>query len=95
MEQYIITLDGKDNVGVAVRPLSAGRCYAVSGRAGQVTAQEDIAFGHKIALCDLADCEPILKYGEIIGLARGVISAGRHVHMHNMRNSVDQDMLPL
>lgn len=89
MEQCIIILDVKDNVGVAVRELRAGGLYAVPGHKEKVTAREDIAFGHKIALRDLADNEPIRKYGEVIGLARGVISAGSHVHMHNMRNTVE------
>ena len=89
MEPSIITLDGKDNVGVAVRELRAGMRYAVAGRGESVTAREDIAFGHKIALSDLADTKPILKYGEVIGLARGVISAGSHVHTHNMHNTVE------
>ncbi len=88
MEQGIVTLDDKDNVGVAVRELHAGGRYAVAGRVQEVMAREDIVFGHKIALRDLADSDPIRKYGEVIALARGAISAGSHVHTHNMRNTV-------
>lgn len=88
MIQNIITLDGKDNVGVAVQELRAGVCYEVASRDWSVTAREDIPFGHKIALTDLADNEPIFKYGEIIGSALGAISVGSHIHTHNMRNTV-------
>ena len=45
---------------------------------------EDITIYHKLAACDIAKGEPIVKYGEHIGLAARDIKAGEHVHCHNL-----------
>jgi altronate hydrolase len=45
---------------------------------------ERVGLGHKLALCDIARGEPILKYGQIIGFASTDIRAGSHVHVHNV-----------
>ena len=34
--------------------------------------------------CDIAKGEPIVKYGEHIGLAARDIKKGEHVHCHNL-----------
>ena len=39
---------------------------------------------HKLAACDIAKGQPIVKYGEHIGLAARDIKAGEHVHCHNL-----------
>lgn len=44
-----------------------------------------IPFGHKVALRDLAEGDPVLKYGVAIGVATRPIAAGDHVHVHNCR----------
>ena len=41
--------------------------------------------GHKIALCDLAPGERVIKYGFPIGSATQAILRGSHVHTHNLR----------
>ena len=38
----------------------------------------------KLAACDIAKGQPIVKYGEHIGLAARDIKAGEHVHCHNL-----------
>ena len=47
-------------------------------------AGEDITIYHKLAACDIAKGQPIVKYGEHIGLAARDIKAGEHVHCHNL-----------
>ena len=49
-----------------------------------LTALEDITIYHKLAACDIAKGQPIVKYGEHIGLAARNIKAGEHVHCHNL-----------
>ena len=49
-----------------------------------LTAAEDITIYHKLAACDIAKGQPIVKYGEHIGLAARDIKAGEHVHCHNL-----------
>lgn len=45
----------------------------------------DIPMGHKIALCNIASGEKIIKYGFPIGIATSDIKAGEHVHVHNIK----------
>lgn len=45
--------------------------------------------GHKIALCDIAEGEDIIKYGYSIGHAAAPIKAGEHVHTHNVRTNLN------
>lgn len=88
MEECIIRLDERDNVGVAAEPLRAGETYAVIGGGVKVTALEDIGFGHKIALEAIPAGNRIVKYGEVIAFASVSVGAGSHVHVHNMRNTI-------
>ena len=73
-----------DNVAVAVRPIVRGEEVQISG-IPPVIAREDVPLGHKVALTDILDGQPIVKYGEAILLARGEIASGQWVHNHNTR----------
>ncbi|RBP53016.1 UxaA family hydrolase [Arenicella xantha] len=67
-----------DNVGVALENLAGGE--EVLGL--QLT--QAIPKGHKFALSDIAKDQAILKYGHPIGRTTETISAGAHVHSHNL-----------
>ena len=45
---------------------------------------EDITIYHKLATRDIRKGEPVVKYGEHIGIASCDIKAGEHVHVHNV-----------
>lgn len=77
-----IKIAQNDNVAVATEPIKKGA--TVLG----VTALSDIPFGHKIALSDIAPGENILKYGSPIGHATSNISAGEHIHTHNLKTNL-------
>lgn len=80
-------MNGADNVATALVDLAPGTHVPIPGASGieaQLTARSVIPFGHKIALRDIAPGEPVLKYGEEIGLASARIAAGDHVHTHNV-----------
>ncbi|MEG1771610.1 MAG: SAF domain-containing protein, partial [Comamonas sp.] len=77
-----IQLAAADNVAVARQDLAPGSTVLVNGLA--VTVSEPIASGHKLALRPIARGEPVLKYGQGIGVATADIAAGQHVHVHNM-----------
>jgi altronate hydrolase len=81
-ETSVIQLSPADNVAVARVPLAAGALIRIGGRA--VRTAESIPEGHKIALCDVAHGERIIRYGCSIGRARVAIRAGEHVHTHNL-----------
>jgi len=40
--------------------------------------------GHKIAVRDIAQGQPVRRYNQIIGFASQAIRAGEHVHVHNL-----------
>ena len=75
-----------DNVVVAIEPVKKGETvtYMCAGEEKRLTAAEDITIYHKLAACDIAKGQPIVKYGEHIGLAARDIKAGEHVHCHNL-----------
>jgi altronate hydrolase len=79
-EQPAIRLHPLDNVVVASRRFPAGARVAGEGAA----AREAIPVGHKMATAAIAAGEPILKYGQVIGVATQDIAAGSHVHTHNL-----------
>ena len=67
-----------DNVVVAIEPVKKGETVTY------MCAGEEKRIYHKLAACDIAKGQPIVKYGEHIGLAARDIKAGEHVHCHNL-----------
>ncbi len=55
-----------------------------SGARTPLTVIGDIPYGHKLALCPIAQGEQITKYGEEIGVATHDIRTGEYVHVHNL-----------
>ena len=81
-----IIVEPQDNVVVAIEPIKKGETvtYMCAGEQKTITALEDITIYHKLAARDIAKGEPIVKYGEHIGLAACDIKQGTHVHTHNL-----------
>ena len=81
-----IIVEPQDNVVVAIEPIKKGETvtYMCAGEQKTITALEDITIYHKLAACDIKKGEPIVKYGEHIGLAARDIKPGEHVHTHNL-----------
>lgn len=86
MSQSAIVVDKKDNVATALRQLEQENSIRVEidDYAVNVTLSQTIPFGHKFALKDIEPGEPIIKYGEVIGLATRKIIKGEHTHVHNV-----------
>ena len=61
-------------------------CDVHGARRSSVVLKEDIQYGHKVALRDIAQGESIVKYAQTIGRATQPISAGRCVHVHNIES---------
>ncbi|GMO56971.1 MAG: altronate dehydratase family protein [Treponemataceae bacterium] len=68
----LFKINPRDNVAVVIRQND-----------GQ-TENGAVPIGHKIALCDIAKGEKIIKYGTAIGRSTKAIAQGEHVHVHNM-----------
>lgn len=75
-----------DSVAVALRDLAAGETVLVAGQAHVL--RDPIPSGHKFALADFPKGAPIVRYGERIGIATAAISAGQHVHSHNLATAL-------
>ncbi len=83
--QRIHLLHPDDNVATALTPLEPGTIVeAPDGR--RVEVRSAIPFGHKLALVPIAKGAPVVKYGEVIGLASADIAPGEHVHVHNVES---------
>ena len=83
----LIVINPLDNVAVAPLPLVHG----TPCRAGDLTVdlQDDIPAAHKVALADILPGSSVVKYGEVIGYAAKSILKGQHVHLHNLKTSLD------
>lgn len=86
----VFVIDENDNVGTAVvAAINAGEEVGTNGKISDITvkANDDIAYGHKIALKDIAKGDTVYKYGLSIGNAIADIKAGDHVHVHNVESN--------
>ncbi|WP_304507301.1 UxaA family hydrolase [Anaerotignum sp.] len=81
----ILKIHEKDNVATCLRPVATGEVFDLKDL--QLIANEDIPQFHKIALTDIPVHGPILKYGQIIGLATQRICRGDYVHVHNIEST--------
>ena len=54
------------------------------GAAKRLAVIGDIPYGHKLALQSIRAGEPVVKYGEQLGVASRDIAAGEYVHVHNL-----------
>lgn len=80
-----IVLHASDNVATLIDPAREGELCTLQGEAsGKITARQAVAFGHKICIAALAVGDPVLKYGQVIGLATQPIAVGEHAHVHNL-----------
>ena len=86
-----VLLASNDDVAAALDAVTAGGTVKVTlGATGdavrELAARQDIPFGHKLALHDIAMGKPVHRYGFPIGIATRDIKPGEHVHSHNMRS---------
>lgn len=84
-----IRLSPEDNVATVLRAVTAGERLQVrcAGSVTEVQAAEAIPLCHKVSLDVIEAGGPVVKYGQKIGETLGLIPAGRHVHVHNMRSA--------
>ena len=74
-----IRLNPADTVVVARADILPGT--SIPGE--NVVAKGHIPAGHKISTHQIAEGEPVRRYGQIIGFASRPIAVGDHVHTHN------------
>ncbi len=78
-----------DAVGVATEDIAAGTSATgrlrESSEVVELTISDNVPLGHKIAVRPLAKGDKVIEYGVEIGVATADITAGQHVHVHNMK----------
>lgn len=85
-----LKINEKDNVAtVFSNGAEKGAAVTVKdekGKEKEIVISEDIPYGHKLAIRDIAEGELIIKYGEEIGIAVADIKKGDYVHVHNLES---------
>lgn len=74
---FAIRLNSNDNLVVSLRHVPKATDI------GEAITSDDIPAGHKIAVRPIAEGEPVMKLGQIIGFASRPIEAGAWIHSHN------------
>lgn len=84
-----IIIKSVDNVATALEDIESGdQIDAGFGmEVRTLEAKEKIPFGFKVALANIQEGQPIMKYGEAIGVASADIGKGCLVHVHNVEGS--------
>jgi altronate dehydratase len=89
-KKIAIQITPNDNVVTVVEETSAGEDvqYMTPEGARQMTLVAAVPMGHKVAVCDIAVGQPVIKYAQPIGTASRPIRAGGHVHDQNVESAV-------
>ena len=87
---HLLTHHKEDSVGVVVvEGLEQGvamHCANLEDNSTfNLTNNQAIPIGHKVALFDLAVGDSVIKYGNDIGKVVAPIKKGDHVHVHNLK----------
>jgi len=85
-----IKLHPNDNVIIALKQLPVGLEVDVDGQ--KIVLGEDIRQGHKIAIQDIESGQDVVKYGFPIGHATVPIKVGCHVHTHNIKTNLGEQL---
>lgn len=81
-----IVINKNDNVATALADLKKGEILdlATKGIKRKVRLKDNISFGHKLSLIKIDINSPVIKYGEVIGIATDSIETGEWIHVHNL-----------
>jgi altronate dehydratase small subunit len=81
----VIIANSKDNVGTLTIDLAEGESVLINEN--NIESKHNIPAFHKMALANIEKGQPIIKYGEVIGLATTHIFEGEYVHVHNIEST--------
>lgn len=85
-----IKLHDNDNVIIALKDLEKGQMLEVEGKA--ITLNENIKQGHKVAMIAIKRGQDVIKYGFAIGHATTDVKVGDHVHTHNTKTNLGEQL---
>jgi altronate dehydratase len=84
IDPRLLRLHADDNVLTVLRTLEPGDELLVEDTRVPIAVR--LPLGHKVAARAIAAGEKIVKYGAPIGSAKRAITAGEHVHTHNIQS---------
>lgn len=81
-----------DNVGVVTSAMKKGDIarFQKGSEVIEVALRGDVPIYHKFCVKAVKKGEPVIKYGEQLGLAGQDIAVGDYVHTHNLLSQRDQ-----
>ena len=89
IRQTFYIVNQNDNVATAMGDVAPGEAKLIGAVTGRIDATENIVYGHKIALRDIAAGDFIVKYNANIAKATKDIKKGGYVHIHNAKSLND------
>lgn len=90
MKPRAFQIQPKDNVATLLDDVNGSEIEILGARPDKVQSLEKMSRGHKIALCDIAANEAVMKFGVRIGHATKAIKRGAWVHLHNLASDLDE-----
>lgn len=87
MKQFkALKINRLDNVAILLQLTPRTSSITVIGHGPlNIVANQDIPYGHKVALKSIKKKSTIMRYGEVICVALNDIQAGDWVHKHNAK----------
>ncbi len=85
-----IKIHPTDKVIIALQKIDKGDEISVEGNT--IVALDDVTEGHKMAIEDISKGEHVIKYGSSIGIAQEDIKTGSHIHVHNLRTGLGDNL---
>lgn len=80
----IVKFTPKDNVAIVLDDMKPDQDIEVDGE--KIRVRDEIPYGHKIALTDIAVGSTVIKYGEPVARCTQEIRKGDWVHVHNVES---------
>ena len=89
MNKYI-KINPADNVCVAITDLAEGDILVVDDKS--IAIKNAVPTGHKFAIKPIKANENVIKYGYAIGHATVDIAEGEHIHTHNIKTNLHDNL---
>ena len=90
MKPRCFQIQPQDNVATLMDDAAAGAIEVIGATRCEIIAPEKIERGHKVAMCDIAANEAVVKFGVRIGHATQPIPRGAWIHLHNLASDLDE-----
>ena len=84
LDPSFLRLHATDNIAIAKRGVEEGTPFELDAGEPAIVTRDLIPLGHKVAVRQILQNEPVRKFGQLIGYATCDIQPGQWVHSHNL-----------